>query len=393
MRLRNLRPEETADRADFRNDITSTLLRRTLNLKPSRVLAMVCALAVSFSVTGCADTSWAVKNGDITVPAGIYLYYLLQNAYQVESSSASSSSSSSAASGSLLGSASSSSSSSAASDPWAKKIQGVSASVWAMNEALESTKELLVVEQQCAQRKIALTSSEKSSLVTQADSVYSQYTTLFSKNNIAQTSLERLYEDMTLKGKLFDSYYGANGDKAVAAGDIADYYTKNFVQVKQIFVAKIDTSTYQTLSADKLAAAKKKAQEAYAAVQAAPANFDSLRTKYNEDTNGAKEYPDGYIFSKKTAATSNYDQKFVDLAFSLKDGQIGMAESDMGYFIEDKSTTSATASSYSSEKETVLEEMKSDDFTALLKNAAAALKISVNNAMRNKYTPQKMTVS
>lgn len=355
---------------------------------------MVCALAVSFSVTGCADTSWAVKSGDVTIPAGIYLYYLLQNAYQVESSSASSSSSSSAASGSLLGStSSSSSSSSAASDPWAQKISGVSASAWAMNDALESTKELLVVEQQCAQRKVALTSSEKSSLVSQADSTYSQYTTLFSKNNIAQTSLERLYEDMTLKGKLFDSYYGASGDKAVAASDIADYYTKNFVQVKQIFVAKIDTSTYQTLSADKLAAAKKKAQEAYAAVKAAPANFDALRTKYNEDTSGAKEYPDGYIFSKKTAAASSYDQKFVDLAFSLKDGQTGMAESDMGYFIEYKTTPSATASTYSSEKETVLEEMKDGDFSTLLKNAAAALKISVNNAMRNKYTPQKMTVS
>lgn len=369
-------------------------------MKKSRILATVCALSIGLVATGCSDTSWILKSGSITMPAGVYLYKLMVNAASVEqkaqeaasASSSSSAAASSSASSSLLGSSSSSASSnSAASNPWSQKIDGVSATSWAINQALDNTKALLVVEKECADHKIALSSSEQSTLISQTDSFYSQYESILSKNGVGKTSFERIQTDSSLKSKLFDYYYGKGGSKAVSDSDIASYYTSNFVQVKQIFVAKQDSSG-NALSSDKLAAAKAKAQKAFAAAKADPQNFVKLRDTYNEDP-GAKTYPDGYVFSKATAKSDNYDQKFVDLAFSLKDGEIGMAESDMGYFIEYKTTPDPKASSFSTEKEAALQEMKGTDFDNYLKSAASGLKIQVNQTVCNRFNPQKLVLS
>lgn len=364
-------------------------------MKKSRILAALCALTIGFTATGCSDTSWILKSGSITMPSGVYLYNLMVSASNVEAKADEAASSSTAASSSsssaLLGSSSSSSSAAASTDPWSQKIDGVSATSWAINQALDATKALITVEKECADRKIALTDSEKSSIVSQSDSFYTQYESIFSTNGISKTSFERIQMDTSLKSKLFDVYYGKGGSKAVPDSDVASYYTSHFVQIKQIFVSKQDSSG-NDLSTAQLAAAKAKAQKAYAAAKAAPQNFVKLRDTYNEDP-GAKTYPDGYIFSKATAKSDNYDQQFINLAFSLKDGEIGMAESDMGYFIELKTTPDPKASSFSTEKETVLEEMKGDEFDSFLKTTASGLKIQVNQTVCNRFSPQKLTLS
>lgn len=340
-------------------------------MKKTKICAFLCALAVGVSLTGCADTTWALKDGSVTIPTGVYTYYLLSNASTVASQNSTSSGSDS--------------------DIWSTKIDGTTADTWAMNQALESTKELAVVEKLSAQRKITLASGNKTDAANTASSNYSSNSTLFSKNGISQTSLERVMDDMYLEQSLFNSYYGPSGDKAVPESQVSDYYSKNFVHVRQIFVAKIDTSTNEPLSSDKLAAAKKKADEAYAKVKADPANFDSYVKTYNEDTG---ETADGYIFSKQSAADQNFDQKFVDLAFSLKDGQVGEAESDMGYFIEYKLPTDPNASSFDSNmKSTALFELKDPDFESMLKSQVQKDNIQVNQSALNHYAPKNLDLS
>ncbi|CDZ23631.1 PpiC-type peptidyl-prolyl cis-trans isomerase [[Clostridium] cellulosi] len=343
----------------------------------TKICALVCALAASFSFSGCADTSWSLKSGDITMPTGVYVYFLMQNAGYVTTYAASSSSSSTSSN----------------SDPWSQQIDGKNAVSWAINNALDSCKQLMVIEKQAAERKVTLTSDEKSAAKAKAEQAYTTYKDLFTKNGISQASIERYLDDMYLKDELFKSYYGEKGDKAVSASELADYYTKNFAHIKQIFVSKIDTSTYQPLSSDKLESQKKKANEAYAAVKNDLKNFQTYVDKYNEDT-GMKQNPDGYIFSKQTAQSLGYDQKFVDLAFSLKEGEVGMAESDMGYFIEYRVKTDPSASSYNdSMKQTVLSEMKYPEFQNLLKDLVSKEKFTQNDKAINKFNPKKIKLS
>lgn len=356
-------------------------------MRKVKICAFLCALAIALSTTGCSDTTWAIKYNDIKIPTGVYLYYLLSNASTVEQYAAASSSSSSSSSAAALTSSKSSSSSTA--DAWSQKIEGQNAVSWAMNESIKSCKDLVEIEKECKDKKITLSSTEATTAKTNADSAYTNYTTIFKENGISQESIERIVSDLSLKQKLFTSYYGKGGTKAVSENDLSDYYVKNFAHVKQIFISKTDTTTSEALTGDKLTAAKNKAAEAYKAASADKANFDKYVTKYNEDP-GMKQNADGYIFSKSTASSSSYDTKFTDLAFSLKVGDVGQAESDMGWFIEYRVATDPKASTFSTYRDTALSEMKGTEFENTLETLAGKLQIQQNSSALNNYNPKNL---
>lgn len=346
-------------------------------MKKMKLCAFACALAVGLSLTGCSDTSWILKDGDITIPTGIYNYYLISGASEVSSLAASSSSSGTSSA-----------------DIWSQTVSGTDAVTWTKNNALESCKKLAVIEKLCAQRNVTLTKDQESTASSNASTSYSAYKTLWSNNDISETSLQRLVKDLYLKQKLFDSYYGKNGDKAVSESEIENYYTENFAHVKQIFISKYDTTNYTALSGDNLKAAEKKAKEAYEAAKADPKNFDKYVEKYNEDP-GMKSDPNGYIFSKKTAASDGFDTKFTDLAFSLKVGDVGMAKSDMGWFIEYRVDTDPKDSDTftDSMKSTVLSEMKIDEFEKLITDQVAKESFQLNDSTISHYNPKKLNLS
>ncbi len=347
-------------------------------MKKRVICAAACALAVALSTTGCADTSWAMKSGNITLPTGVYVYYLLNDAAEVEQQAASSSSSTST--------------SSAVTDPWSQTIEGTSASTWAINNAISSCQTLIYIEQQCAARKITLTASEQSTAKSSADSNYSSYESIFTNNGISETSVERISADMALSQKLFDSIYGSKGEKAVSESDLESYYTKNYVHVKQIFINKEDTTTNAELTGAKLTAATNKANTAYAAAKANKADFDALVKKYNEDP-GMTSNPDGYIFSQDTATNDSYDTSFVSEAFSLKVGDVGMTQSDMGYFIEYKVALDPKASTFATYKEGVLEAIKGTEYTTMITDNGKKVKVTQNKAALNHYDPKTLNLS
>lgn len=353
-------------------------------MKKMRICAFICALAVSLSVTGCADTTWVLKDGNITIPTGVYNYFLLYNANTVQQMA------SSAAAASV------GTKSSASQDMWSQTVSNTNAATWAMNTALDNCKQLVVIEKLCASRKVALTAAQKASASSDAASTYGTSSGMMSKNGIAQSSLERIYNDYSyLDQALFGSYYGSKGDKAVSESELTDYYKKNYVHVRQIFVAKIDTtsSSYKALTGAKLTAATKKANEAYAALKADAAdnykNFDTIWKKYNEDTKQTKV---GYTFSKATA--SSYDTKFTNLGFSLKEGEVGMAESDMGYFIEYKLPVDTGSTAFTANvKQGVLSAMKGPEFIAMLKDQVKKETFVQNDNTLNRYSPKKLDLS
>lgn len=347
-------------------------------MKKVKFLAFICALAVGLSATGCSDTSWAIKSGNIKIPTGVYLYFLLNNAYYVQQSAS--------ASGSTT-SATASSKSAASTDPWSQKIEGTDAVTWAINNSVKTCKMLLVIEQQCASRNIKLSASEEKTAKSSADQTFTSYQSMLEKNGISKTSVERVQIDSALREKLFNSYYGKGGDKEVPESQLADYYTKNYAHIKQIFINKSDSSG-KALTGAKLTAAGNKAKEAYNAAKADLANFAKYVKKYNEDP-GMTQNPDGYIFDK--TSSSNYDQKFTKLAFSLKVGEIGMTESNMGYFIEYRVAADPKATTFSTYKTTILEELKGTEFQNTTNSVVSSLKIDQNNSAINHYSPKKIS--
>lgn len=314
---------------------------------------LICAFALG--LTGCADTLWVMKTDKITVPTGAYLYYLL-----VERSNAQSKTSSGTSSGSSIN--------------WSKKIDGKDAKTWADDQAKKDAQELLAAESICAQKKIALTADEKSQVTSYAQNMMSSYAVL-KNNGISEASMERVlaYSEY-LKDKLFQSYYGAGGSEAVSDADLKDDYTKNFVQIKQIFFSTQDDSGNALSSADQQAK-KKKANDILGQISADRSNFTALMNANNEDP-GMQSNPDGYVFGK----SQDFVQVFKDTAFSMKVGDVKLIQSSMGYHILYK--VALDPSKFDSVKSDVLTDMKDPAFLKMLDNYKG---ITINNSTISRY--------
>lgn len=346
-------------------------------MKNKVISVTVCALAIGFLTTGCSNTAWAIKSGNVTIPTGVYAYYLLSNASSVYQQANNATTTTTANKTITL--------------PWAQKIDNEPATTWAINNAILSCEEVIFIEQQCAARKITLTASEEASAKSKADSSYGSYESLFTKNGIGETSVERTEEATALSNKLFDSYYGTGGDKAVSETDLDNYYTKNYVHVKEIFINTEDSSG-KALTGAKLTAATNKANEAYSDATQDKSDFDSLVKKYNEDSKMTSN-PDGYIFSKTTAQSQSLDQNFIDLAFSLKVGSVGKVQSGKGIFIVYKVPVDPKASTFNSQKESILSALKGTEYSNFVKSSSGKLKIEKNSSTFSHFTPESMNLS
>lgn len=333
----------------------------------SKALALlVCACLTASALAGCSDTTWAAKAGSLTAPAGVYLYYLLNAQSSITSGSAGDSGESSTDS----------------SKYWTQKIDGVSAEQWARDTAEKETKELIAAEALCKERKISLTADEKSTLKSTAISMRASYPVLVA-NHISVESLEQAFGySYYLKDKLFQSYYGESGTEPVSDADLKTYYTNDFVQIKQIFFSKTNTSTGATLSSSEQKTKKEKAEQVLGQINADKSNFDALVESDNEDS-GMESNPDGYIFGKN----ESYIKVFKDAAFSMKVGDVKLVESSMGYHIMYK--VAVDESQFESKKSDVLSDMKHDDFLKKLDN----YKVTVNKSTINRYSAKTLRTS
>lgn len=329
--------------------------------------AFLCACVLTLGLTACADTLWVMKTNKVSIPTGVYLYYLLNARSSVESGTAGKTDATS--SGTVK-------------NPWSQTVKGKSAKQWAIDEAIKDTREQLAAEALCKEKNITLTSDEKSQVTSYAENMMQSYS-VFKSNGIAQSSLERvLAYTYYLKDALFKAYYGTGGSEAVSDADLKTYYTDHFVQIKQIFL-NINDDSGNALSSSQQSAKKTKANQVLGEINADRSNFDALVKTDNEDP-GMTSTPGGYIFGK----TGSYLQAFKDAAFSMKIGDVKLIKTSEGYHILYK--VALDASKFDSVKSDALTDMKQADFLKKLDNYKG---ITVNNSTINRYNPKGLDES
>jgi hypothetical protein len=323
--------------------------------------ALICAMALTLSLFGCSDTSWAVKVGNNTMPSGVYLFWLTQASSSVKQNASS------------------------GTDPWAQTVSGGTAVTYATNSALDYTKQCAEIENLCANLKIKSTATDTSSAVSFASNEMKTNSGTYSGNGISSTSLQRVYEDFAiLRPKLFTAIYGKGGAKAVSDADLVKF-SADYSKVKHIVILTND-SAGAALTGDALAKVDATYKEALAAAQIKGANFDQLMTKYTQDVdaNGAPNSPTGYLFTKASAATSGFDQTFIDTAFKSKVGDITGFTASYGYDIMLRVPLDPT------DNTTLLSNMKSAEFVTYIQDQITKEKFQKNDAAINYYNPRNL---
>lgn len=337
--------------------------------KVIKCAAIICVMSLTFSLCGCSDTSWAVKVGNTTMPSGIYLFWLTQVSANIKQNTSS------------------------GTDPWSQTISKTTAETYARTNALDYTKQVAEIENLCAKLKITATANDISSAISFASSQMSANSATYSSNGISSASLQRLYKDFAiLRPKLFTAIYSAGGEKAVSDAELTKFYVDNFVKVKHIVLLTTDPSTNAAITGKALEDLKKNAASVLA--EAKGANFDQLMIKYSQDTPdgtvGKPSNAEGYIFTRTSAAQSNFDQTFVDTAFSMNVGEIKQIEASYGYDIMLKLKIDENNTYFDTNKTSILGEMKAADFEAYIQDKIAKDKVVINDAAINYYKPKNL---
>jgi len=338
--------------------------------------AVICAMSLTFSLCGCSDTSWAVKVGSNTMPSGVYLFWLTQVAGEIEQNTSS------------------------GVDPWTQTVSGGgTTTTYATTNALDMTEQCAEIENLCAKMKITATTDDVNSAVSFAASEISADSNTFSGNGISSASVQRVYQDYeTLRSKLFTAIYGPTGTQPVSDTALKSYYASNYVKIKHIVILTEDSSG-NALTGTALTTANNDATAAYNAATANPANFESLMTKYSDDTstgvpggtiNGSMTGANYYIFSEASAEQSGFDTTFTSTAFSMKVGDIQKVQASYGWDIMLKEQVDSDYTYYNANTSSILQEMKGSDFVTYLEAQIKKDVAVTNDAAINHYNPANL---
>lgn len=199
-----------------------------------------------------------------------------------------------------------------------------------------------VVRNQCAERNIAITDEEQAELDQQmADAVTAsggeeEFALALKAVNRSEAGLRAMYEASNfLYPALQEQLYPAQDASALTAEELNQWAADNGkMQVKHILFKTVDDAG-SPLSDEEKAAAKEKAEDTLAQLQASDDMenlFDQLMNELSEDgryADGTLGAPDGYFFGEGEMV-----QEFEDAAKALAEHELsGIVETSYGYHI------------------------------------------------------------
>ena len=335
-----------------------------------KCLAAVLSLAIMASATACsgADKSWAVKNDNLTVPIGAYIYNLYsayqQASVQVEDST----------------------------KPILEQtVEDQDAATWIKENALRQTKSILVIDDKMKELNISLTEDELQQVSDQTDSYWGSISTAMTEYGVAKSSFNLAYADYYTKyTKVFDAIYGKGGTQEVSDADVKDYYVTNYMAFSYVLSPIIDMTTGTNLSEDELSQLDTEFKDYAAKINdgsmTAQEAADAYKTSSGDDT--VQLYTDAANFNGET---SSYPEEFGTSLKSMKDGECRIVEVQGLYKVllvkDDVTATAENKISDEASRTAILQNMKQEEFKQMIDEAADGYSAEINQKAIDSYQP------
>lgn len=335
-----------------------------------KCLAAVLSLAIMASATACsgADKSWAVKNDNLTVPIGAYIYNLYsayqQASVQVEDST----------------------------KPILEQtVEDQDAATWIKENALRQTKSILVIDDKMKELNISLTEDELQQVSDQTDSYWGSISTAMTEYGVAKSSFNLAYADYYTKyTKVFDAIYGKGGTQEVSDADVKDYYVTNYMAFSYVLAPIIDMTTGTNLSEDELSQLDTEFKDYAAKINdgsmTAQEAADAYKTSSGDDT--VQLYTDAANFNGET---SSYPEEFGTSLKSMKDGECRIVEVQGLYKVllvkDDVTATAEDKISDETSRTAILQNMKQEEFKQMIDEAADGYSAEINQKAIDSYQP------
>lgn len=363
-------------------------------------------LAAFILLTGCqmTDTSWAYSYNEETMPAGLYINYLLTSysdavnkLYEEEQAAMLLNYDPDAASVADM----------KMKDVLKLELEGVPVSDWVTANTQKLAKRYFAVNAKMAEAGVTQSQADIDTAATAARSSMDSYSELYRTNGIAESSLALSIQSELAKEQLFLELYGKGGQLEVPESELKEYFSSKYAKMQHMYFVK---PTINSVEYDESDPEGTKNEEKLAQLQTeieanARGYFERLEggesiedlvyereKEQSEDPDSVTKYNAGeldFIISDEDVAYVG--QTMLDGIFSAKPGDYLFLEDDNYYYLVHVLDVLEDPDDMDSYRDNLLYEMRFEDvYLPMLDELGGTLELTVNQNSLNRYTPSKI---
>lgn len=212
---------------------------------------------------------------------------------------------------------------------WENPVDGEDPVTVVVNQALENAKELKIQLIKAKEAKFELSDQEKKELQAYLDSMLQNVDNVnYVKNDLGLTLAQ--FRDIVWKSELagsfaYDYMEKNSGEISITDDEIKNFYEENKNTIDEVIVRYLFISAQPT---EKAGEKKELAENLLDRIKSGE-DMPSLIKEFSEDTD-SKENEGVFSFTREDEL---YEQEVRDWAFSVKTGELGIVETQSGYYI------------------------------------------------------------
>ncbi|MCC8131558.1 MAG: hypothetical protein LUC38_02460 [Oscillospiraceae bacterium] len=365
-----------------------------------KALVFLTIFAVVFSMAGCGDTSWIVKVDDVTVNAGMYIYY--QGAGYTAGVYELSEEDSTYYYYYLFGYS-----------LLDETVNGQSMSDYMSDYAVDMCKQYVVIQKLFEELGLELTETELANIETSVANTWESYSETYEAAGISEDTVRKVAEITMMEEDVFNAYYEVGGLNGTTEDDIKDYLEDNYARIKYItfeFSESADDAIDEDYKAEMLEIANSYLERAEAGesmddliaeydeiLAAAEAEEEEDSEDETEDTEEeveeveveeeVDEYANEYIISIEGTSPS---EKFVNYVFTVCNvGEYTVIQDDTCFYLVERLDILERDDLYEANRDSYLEALFDEDYTTLINEKLATYEVEVNENSIKRYTAER----
>ncbi len=192
-----------------------------------RAAAVLTALGIACSFTGCSDTSYGLTVDGTKVPAGVYIYY----AMQAQSTAVN-----------MLKEEYPDLDTTDVKAVKASVLEGVDTMTWIYNKATELCVNYVAIENKFDELNLTLDDDAKAYIDDYVEYMWSMSGEYYEANGVSEASFRKLVTSANKSEAIFLHYYDTEGELGASDEELKAYYVENYMRAEYIKIDKLDGS-------------------------------------------------------------------------------------------------------------------------------------------------------
>ncbi len=336
-----------------------------------RIVSLVLTAVMLFSLTACAgrNQTWAVEVDGEQIPVGLYLYYQF-NAYQQASSLAAD------ADTAVL----------------KQKIEDQDAGLWIHQKTIDYCRKNIATEREFERLEMTLSETDLSYIDSMVTYILSYYGEVFEKNGIGEESVRKACTTDQKTSALFYKYYGTDGLEAVSETELMSYYTENYAVAYMLgtTLTPMEDEDEQKARDEKARAAANNAVESIQAGKGIAETAAQMSKELDETTQTDETLDDSAYLSVVKKDDTGYPEALREQVFKAAVDAPLIYDQDSHLLVYVRKDAASQTDVFESLKNTILQTLKGDEFSAKLAEMANALAVNENASAVSYYSASKI---